>query len=1101
MEPGQPSRQENNHRAVSRPPSFDMDVLRRRNSQWQATTPTHYQSMAHLPLSPPTNTSRCLRISIHIMTTLRTIRYSLFKLFRMPYSTELGSPEIEIAGDAATSSFFADTRSRHADLKEMLDSGKDSSKVEAMKRIISLIAKGKDASDLFAAVVKNVASKNPEVKKLVYVYLTRYAEEQQDLALLSISTFQRALKDPNQLIRASALRVLSSIRVPIIVPIMMLVIKESVRDMSAYVRKVAAHAIPKLYLLDPELKDQLIEIISRLLADKATLVIGSAVYAFEEVCPERLDLIHKHYRKLCAALVDVDEWGQVLIINMLTRYARTQFTDPAILEKSSSDCGNELSDESGSDISFTKKPTELDPDLRMLLKNSKSLLQSRNSAVVLAVAQLYYHLAPPSEVNIIARALVRLLRSHREVQSVILTNIATISAKKTMMFEPFLRSFFVRSSDSANVKALKLEILTNLATSSNISIILREFQTYVTTLIKSLPLVRDSCLVGLVALMSNSNELVVAQSVVVIKQLLQREKMRHCEIILSMAKLIDTVRVPIARASILWLIGEYCQLMPRVGPDVLRKVAKTFIHEEEIVKLQALNLAVKLYLTNQEKTRLLVEYVFNMARFDQNYDMRDRVRLLRHMLFPNKPTKLTKLAEKIFFAEKPVPSSSSTFVDREQFQLGTLSHLLNQRCSGYNPLPPFVETAPDGSVRDVDEPVLPSQEFDRLERLRRTSEKSEFFKASTYEDSEDSDDEGEDDSSDDDDDDDDEDEDEDEDNEDEEDESTNEQPKTVVKIPARAGGSKLTSSSDISKKKSSSMAAAKVDLLIDIDDFSGSGKSAPPVMSTVPVVCSTTSAVFNAPKQHGNPSLNQQYYITVGASFISEQSREVLNKVAGHGVSVSYRFTRMPNLFSNTMCTVELSLHNQGTTTVEKIVLDDSTSSKVIIRGLKALENLVAGEKTIFNIGVDAKDSTHPVSFDMQIDHFPPTTVTFIVPVGEQLQPIKLDIDEFQRLQQALGGLNENRALIDFKSNCVEEVSDCVLRTANVNRIHSSERSQVFKKLYFAAQTLSSKSPLLIELQLPAVKHETGTLAVNCENFVIGSMLFRQLKAILASAS
>ena len=42
--------------------------------------------------------------------------------------------------------------------------------------------------------------------------LFRYAEEKQDLALLSISTFQRALKDPNQLIRASALRVLSSIR-------------------------------------------------------------------------------------------------------------------------------------------------------------------------------------------------------------------------------------------------------------------------------------------------------------------------------------------------------------------------------------------------------------------------------------------------------------------------------------------------------------------------------------------------------------------------------------------------------------------------------------------------------------------------------------------------------------------------------------------------------------------------------------------------------------------------------------------------------------------------------------------------------------------------
>lgn len=57
----------------------------------------------------------------------------------------------------------------------------------------------------------------------------------EDLALLSISTFQRALKDPNQLIRASALRVLSSIRVLMISPVMLLALKDSVRDMSAYV--------------------------------------------------------------------------------------------------------------------------------------------------------------------------------------------------------------------------------------------------------------------------------------------------------------------------------------------------------------------------------------------------------------------------------------------------------------------------------------------------------------------------------------------------------------------------------------------------------------------------------------------------------------------------------------------------------------------------------------------------------------------------------------------------------------------------------------------------------------------------------------------------
>ena len=58
------------------------------------------------------------------------------------------------------------------------------------------------------------------------------------------------------------------------------------------------------------------------------LVAGSAIQAFEEVCPERIDLIHRNYRKLCSLLVDVEEWGQVVIINMLTRYSRTQFLNP-----------------------------------------------------------------------------------------------------------------------------------------------------------------------------------------------------------------------------------------------------------------------------------------------------------------------------------------------------------------------------------------------------------------------------------------------------------------------------------------------------------------------------------------------------------------------------------------------------------------------------------------------------------------------------------------------------------------------------------------------------------------------------------------------------
>merc|ERR1719223_518421 len=112
----------------------------------------------------------------------------------------------------------------------------------------------------------------------------------------------------------------------------MMSIKQASTDMSPYVRKTAAHAIVRLYTLAPGEKEALLEIIEKLLHDRTVMVLGSVVMAFEEICPERLDLIHQHYRKLCNTLIDIDEWGQVAILKLLARYARTQFVDPRVLD-------------------------------------------------------------------------------------------------------------------------------------------------------------------------------------------------------------------------------------------------------------------------------------------------------------------------------------------------------------------------------------------------------------------------------------------------------------------------------------------------------------------------------------------------------------------------------------------------------------------------------------------------------------------------------------------------------------------------------------------------------------------------------------------------
>jgi AP-3 complex subunit beta len=53
--------------------------------------------------------------------------------------------------------------------------------------------------------------------------------------------------------------------------------------------------------------------------------------------------------------------------------------------------------------------------------------------------------------------------------------------------------------------------------------------------------------------------------------------------------MVDKVTVPTARASILWLIGEYSDRISKLAPDVLRKMMKNFPNEvSTLVQLEKL---------------------------------------------------------------------------------------------------------------------------------------------------------------------------------------------------------------------------------------------------------------------------------------------------------------------------------------------------------------------------------------------------------------------------------------------------------------------------------------------------------------------------------
>lgn len=678
-------------------------------------------------------------------------------------------------------------------VKKLLDSRTDREILEGLRKVISvrsqipharlllipthqMMYRSKPCLPFFSSIVKNVASPNIEIKKLVYIYLLQYAESEPDLALLSINTIQKSLTDQNPQVRAMALRVMSGIRVPVISQIVSLGIKRGCGDMSPYVRKAAALAIPKCYRLDPNTLPQLLEYLSILLGDKQYYVVGSAVMAFLEVCPDKIDLIHKHYRGIVRKLVDMDEWSQLATLKLMIGYARKCFprrTQRIRRSGTKGFYGDEGSD--AEDATLGEEVQVLDPDLELLLKACKPLLLSRNSAVIVAVVRCFLYLGTPEHANSAIGPLVALLRSPQDVQQIALYNVVSVGLIRPEAFVPHATHFLVHAADTPQVWRLKLEILTLIFPHCGThmkGIILSELEHF--TKASDAELVRESvravgrcaqsdsstsirCLRLLLNQISSPDGNLVAESLTVIRHLIQQDPSSHTRTIVRLAKNLDTTTNPQARASIIWLVGESAGVADEenIAPDVLRILAKGFANESEAAKLQIVLLTAKVYVHHLNRTQeeangapelsqealdtpcfleqaegnglrvnldypnagteslppksehpiaILWNYILLLARYDTSYDLRDRTRLYKALLAVPSSTQLASL---LLLAPKPVPHTPSPSESRKGLLLGSGSLVIGEEAGpnglpGYEALPEWVKAGeePDPRLRD-----------------------------------------------------------------------------------------------------------------------------------------------------------------------------------------------------------------------------------------------------------------------------------------------------------------------------------------------------------------------------------------------------------------
>lgn len=617
----------------------------------------------------------------------------------------------------------------------------------------------------FSSVVKNVASPNIEIKKLVYIYLIHHAEQEPDLALLSINTIQKSLSDTNPQVRALALKTMSGIRVPVISQIVSLAIKKGVADMSPYVRKAAALAIPKCHRLDPSQASILMDCLSTLLGDKQYYVAGAAVSAFLEICPKRIDLIHEHYRGLIRKIVDMDEWSQLSTLRLMAYYARKCFPRRAQKqEKTQPQTSTESRGASIDDFyseSTGPKPsvaTSLDPDLALLLNGIKPLLQSRNSGVVIAVTRCYADIGTPDYLKLAIGPLMALLRGAQDIQQVALYNIVSVCLMRPLDFVKYASHFLVRATDPEQVWELKLEVLTIIFPHSPThvkSLILKELEHFSQGSNKAL--VREAvraigrcaqadtataprCLKLLLGQINSLDGNLAAESLTVIRHLIQQDAQGHVGTVVRLAKNLDSATDPQARATIIWLVGEFSGLNgeDNIAPDVLRILLKEFANESEAARRQILLLAAKVYLhhinrKSEQETETtaeddppqepekhpvekLWEYVLLLVRYDTSYDLRDRARMYRALLA------VPQLATLMLLAPKPAPQAPSPSESRKGFLLGSSTLVLAggsgiHGLRGYETLPAWVEAGrePDPRLREQDPGSAPSR-YDNAER-------------------------------------------------------------------------------------------------------------------------------------------------------------------------------------------------------------------------------------------------------------------------------------------------------------------------------------------------------------------------------------------------
>ncbi|KAL2172891.1 hypothetical protein VTG60DRAFT_69 [Thermothelomyces hinnuleus] len=158
-----------------------------------------------------------------------------------------------------------------AELRTQLEKGTDETKVETMKRILTIMLNGDPMPQLLMHIIRFVMpSKSKPLKKLLYFYyeicpkLDAQGKLKQEFILVC-NGIRNDLQHPNEFIRGNTLRFLCKLREPELLEPLLSSARSCLEHRHAYVRKNAVFAVASIYQHSPSLIPDAPELIATFL--------------------------------------------------------------------------------------------------------------------------------------------------------------------------------------------------------------------------------------------------------------------------------------------------------------------------------------------------------------------------------------------------------------------------------------------------------------------------------------------------------------------------------------------------------------------------------------------------------------------------------------------------------------------------------------------------------------------------------------------------------------------------------------------------------------------------------------------------------------------